>query len=77
MKTLSIFFLGFLACLAEAREQWRVERYADKECSAFSAQWSVLKTEPLKPENFSWLPRITPGWPLRGGKWLIKWEGTF
>lgn len=72
MKMLTIFFIGFLACLAEAHEQWRVERYADVDVKSVQ-----ICERPQAPKKFSWFPSITPGWPLRGGKWLIKWEGTF
>lgn len=72
MKTLTMIFWGFLAFHAEAREQWRVERYAEMERAG------VVQIGTSVPERRnSWLPRITPGWPVRGGKWLIKWEGTF
>jgi len=73
MKTLIFFFIIVAAGIAEAREQWRVARYADNE---LSVPVGLIGYRQIERRN-SWLPRVTPGWPLRGGKWLIKWEGTF
>ena len=72
MKTL---FLVLSIVLCARADGWRVERYGTygtNRTYALKAANCQLPTA-----NFSWLPRITPGWPLRGGKWLIKWEGTF
>jgi hypothetical protein len=84
MKTLTMIFWGLLAFHAAAREQWHVDRFAecgvrnaDRGMAEVAARGLSLKTEPLKAKNFSLLPSITPGWPLRGGKWLIQWKGTF
>lgn len=72
MKTLAIIFWGVLAMAAEAREQWRVERYAEIE------RLAACDLTPRKADRSnSWRPQITPGWPLSTGRWIIRWEGTF
>lgn len=80
MKTLFYFSIGLIACIAEAREQYRVNRYEDDVAHGranLRVCPIVMGSDGASPSRFRWLPSITPGWPLRGGKWVIKWEGTF
>ena len=72
MRTIFYVTVGLMACIAEAREQYRVNRYEE---AVMSGQVEISTRKPERRN--SWIPSITPGWPLRGGKWVIKWEGTF
>ena len=57
----------------QASAAYRVERYAEP-AGALTCP-IVFRHE--SPARNSWRPIITPGWPLSGGRWTIKWEGTF
>lgn len=57
---------------AAARAAWRADRYAaDAACPH-----DALRTTRPEPRN-SWLPGISPGWPLATGRWTLTWKGTF
>ena len=72
MKTLFYFSVGLLACIAEAREQYRVNRYEDL---VLSGQAEIVTSKPERRN--SWIPAVTLGWPFTTGAWQFKWEGTF
>ncbi len=72
MRTAIYMSVGLLACIAEAREQYRVDRYAEMERAG------VVEIVTRKPEKKnSWWPGVTLGWPFTKGAWQFKWEGTF
>lgn len=72
MKTIFYFSIGLIACIAEAREQYRVNRYEE---AVMSGRVEIVTRVPEKKN--SWLPSVTLGWPFVKGSWQIKWEGTF
>ncbi len=70
-----IFCLGGLAWCGV---DWTPQRYGKDGKDGRYVAGVISQTVPAdEGKKFSWWPHITPGWPLRPGRWLIKWEGSF
>ena len=72
MRMAFFFIVGLVACIAEAREQYRVNRYEDH---VMSGRVEIVTRVPEKKN--SWWPGVSLGWPFTKGAWQFKWEGTF